>query len=191
MDAPHPARSEVAGQRYPSVCGPPFPQFHRPPPPVPPSQAGFGDVWLGSRTQGFPWRPSSRFSSSTPAPGERSPAGESFAAAPGLQQLRPAPAPAWQAGPSSTERLLHRAPSDRFPKPRIGRACLSARRPAIPAPRVPPCLWLLPGLRFSAAAASSRCAAASSCYTLLGARSFHQGWERRSGEGPGARPIRG
>lgn len=73
----------------------------------------------------------------------------------------------------------------------IGRACLGARGPIIPAPRVPPCLWLLPGLRFSAAAASSKRAAASSCYTLPGARSFHQGWERRSGEGPGARPISG
>lgn len=127
-----------------------------------------------------------------PQPQANVPQRAKVSAAPGLQQLRPAPAPAWQAAPSSsTERLLPRAPSDRFPKPRIGRACLGARGPTIPATRVPPCLWLLPGLRFSAAAASSRRAAASSCYTLPGARSFHQGWERRSGEGPGARPIRG
>lgn len=72
---------------------------------------------------------SSRFSSSTPVPGKRLPAGERCAAA---------PAPALQAGPSpSTAQLLPRAPSVRFPKPRVGRACLGTGDLSILAPPGP------------------------------------------------------
>ena len=156
-------------------------KHHHPPPPA-------FTIWVwvllgGEQNPSLSLPPSSRFSSSTPVPGKRLPAGERCAAA---------PAPALQAGPSpSTAQLLPRAPSVRFPKPRVGRACLSARDLSIPAPRVPPWLQLPPGLRSSAAAAARRRAAASSCCTVPRARSFHQGWERGSGEGPGARPIRG
>lgn len=97
--------------------------------------------------------------------------------------MRPTPVPAWHAGPlPSAARPLPRHLRG-FPEASAG--SLAPAPGAHPARPVPPGLRLPPERLSSAAAASSRHAAASSYCTQPGARSFHPGWERRGREGPG------
>lgn len=115
-------------------------------------------------------------------------AGESPGAPTAEGGVRPGPWPAasscvplsaaWEADPSpSTAELPAGAPPNLFPKPRVGRASPSAPGAALaPAPTWAPvlCCCSLP-----------RTHRRLQLQHPAGARSFHPGWEWRSGEGPG------